>query len=66
MVYYMAEVGADEDIFGNPDWDILDVPVREVNDRIEYADPDNVHWKAKKDNATSTENSGDTILISDE
>jgi hypothetical protein len=52
MVYGMAAVGADEDIFGNPDWDILDVPVREVNGRIEYADPDNVHWKAKKDNAT--------------
>jgi hypothetical protein len=51
MIYYMAAMGIDEDIFGNPDWDILDVPVREVNDRIEYADPDNVHWKAKKDNA---------------
>jgi hypothetical protein len=51
MIYYMAAMGIDEDIFGNPDWDILDVPVREVNDRIEYADPNTVHWTAKRESA---------------
>lgn len=51
MIYYMAATGIDEEIFGNHNWDILDVPVREVHDRTEYADPDNVDWQAKRDSA---------------
>jgi hypothetical protein len=51
VVYYLAAIGD----YSRTEWDILDASTDDVNSRIEYADPANVHWKAKKEHANKRE-----------
>jgi hypothetical protein len=55
MVCYLADTGRGVENYAETGWDILDVPIKEVNDRIAFADPDSVHWKAKQDNVLKRE-----------
>ena len=55
MVYYLSAGSAGVESIDSATWDILDVPDDELNRRIEYAEPDEVHPSALQDNALRKE-----------
>ena len=55
MVYYLSAGSTGVEGIDSATWDILDVPDDELNRRIEYAEPDEVHPSALQDNALRKE-----------
>lgn len=55
MVHYLAATGAGVDHYAETAWETLDMPVAELVKHVEYADPDRVHWKAKRATANPME-----------
>ena len=55
MVFYLAAMGDGVERYAETDWDMLDVPIKEVNQRVQYADPAHVHPSALADDVNKRE-----------